>query len=147
MDKGLYIGELARMTGLNTNTIRYYESQGLLLPAERSESGYRVYSEEDIGRLRFIQKAKLIGLSLAEIKDIIEHRVDGTSPCEQVATFLANKIADVEQRIKDLQDFLGDLLTLQERMQPGEGHPEGAICGYIEGLDLKEIGERNGTQG
>ena len=137
MDKGFYIGELARITGLNTNTIRYYETQGLLLTVERNEVGYRIYSLGDAERLTFIKKAKAIGLSLAEVKDIIDHWTDGTSPCKRVETFLEQKIADVKQRIQDLQTFQDELVALQRRMAPTRNTPYGTVCGYIEELELK----------
>lgn len=146
MVKGLYIGELARLTGLNTNTIRYYESQGLLLRAERSESGYRVYREEDADRLRFIQKAKTLGLSLTEVKDILDHRAEGVSPCSRVATFLDQRIVAVDQRIRDLTAFKDELVTLRHRMPPGDEAP-GKFCGFIEGVELKEGSESEGKEG
>lgn len=145
MVKGLYIGELARMTGLNTNTIRYYESQGLLLHAERSGSGYRLYSDEDADRLRFIQKAKALGLSLTEIKSILEYRAKGVLPCSLVAASLDQKIVEVEQRIKDLTTFKEELMTLRQQMQPGE-EASGTFCGFIEGVAFTERGKKNGKE-
>lgn len=138
MTKGIFIGELARLTGTNTNTIRYYESQGLMLTAQRSESGYRVYSDEDAMRINFIQKAKLIGLSLTEIRDILDHRAKGSSPCAQVASYLDCKVADVDQRVRDLLAFREELVTLRARMRPDGDSPEGVICGFIEGLPRQE---------
>ncbi|PSO95825.1 MAG: heavy metal-responsive transcriptional regulator, partial [Cyanobacteria bacterium QS_6_48_18] len=70
--KGLLIGELSRRVNLPTQTIRYYERLGLITPPERTASQYRLYSEEAIERLQFIQKAKIFGLSLDEIKQLIE---------------------------------------------------------------------------
>jgi len=73
----LTIGELARDVGLNPPTIRYYEEIGLIPEAPRSESGYRLYSEEDARRLKFIQRAKMLSLSLEEIKEMVLSAVDG----------------------------------------------------------------------
>lgn len=146
MVKGHYIGGLARITGLNTNTIRYYESLGLLSPAERSESGYRIYSVEDAERLTFIQKAKALGLSLSEVKNILDHKAEGVSPCRRVATFLDQKITEVEHRIRDLMTFKDELVTLRQRMEPGE-EPPGKYCGFIESVEPKERGDKDGTEG
>ena len=63
-DSRLKIGELARQTGLSIKTIRYYESRGLLEQTPRTEGGYRLYGPEEVARLRFVQRAKLLGLTL-----------------------------------------------------------------------------------
>lgn len=78
--KSLFIGELSRQVGISTGTIRYYERLGLLKPPQRTESQYRVYSQEDSERLRFIQKAKRFGLSLDEIKKLIDISASGVPP-------------------------------------------------------------------
>jgi DNA-binding transcriptional MerR regulator len=147
MSKGYFIGELARLVGTNPNTIRYYEAQGLLSPAQRSESGYRIYGEGDAARLLFIQKAKLLGMSLTEIKEIVEHQDDDASPCARVSGFLDQKIDEVDQRIKDLNAFRGELISLRQRMVPDGGLPEGRFCGFIEELDLQNVkGDRDGKE-
>jgi DNA-binding transcriptional MerR regulator len=71
-DKRLKIGELARQTGLTIKTIRYYERRGLLEQPLRTEAGYRLYGPEDVARLQFIQRAKLLGLTLEEIRELVE---------------------------------------------------------------------------
>ena len=81
MKQGLFIGELSHRVDVPTQTIRYYERLGLLDAPERTESQYRIYSEEAVERLQFIQKAKLYGLSLDEIKQLIKIRVEGVPPC------------------------------------------------------------------
>ena len=77
MKAGITIGELATELKLNPKTIRYYEEVGLLPEPRRSESGYRLYSKHEVERLRLIQRAKLVGLSLAETKEIVEYAIDG----------------------------------------------------------------------
>jgi DNA-binding transcriptional MerR regulator len=71
-DSRLKIGELARQTGLSIKTIRYYESRGLLEQLPRTEGGYRLYGPEEIARLRFVQRAKLLGLTLEEIRELVD---------------------------------------------------------------------------
>ena len=71
-DRRLKIGELARHTGLSIKTIRYYESRGLLEQPPRTEGGYRLYGPEEVARLRFVQRAKLLGLTLEEIRELVE---------------------------------------------------------------------------
>ncbi len=67
----LKIGEVARKTGLPVERIRYYERRGLLEPAGRSEAGYRLYTDEEVARLLFIKRAKLLGLTLGEIAELV----------------------------------------------------------------------------
>ena len=69
-DSRLKIGELARQTGLSIKTIRYYESRGLLEQPPRTEGGYRLYGPEEVARLWFVQRAKLLGLTLEEIREL-----------------------------------------------------------------------------
>ena len=71
-DKRLKIGELARQTGLSIKAIRYYEWRGLLEQPSRTEAGYRLYGPEEVARLQFIQRAKLLGLTLEEIRELAE---------------------------------------------------------------------------
>ncbi len=65
------IGDVARLSGLPVKRIRYYERRGLLEPATRSEAGYRVYGAEEVARLEFIKRAKLLGLTLKEIRELV----------------------------------------------------------------------------
>src|SRR5215204_6490558 len=71
-DRRLKIGEVARQTWLSIKTIRYYESRGLLEKPPRTEGGYRLYGPEEVARLRFVQRAKLLGLTLEEIRELVE---------------------------------------------------------------------------
>lgn len=107
------IGELATSLGLNPKTIRYYEEIGLLPQAERSESGYRLYTQRDIERLGFIRRAKMLGFSLDEIRDLLAVRQEDSPPCGQVLSLIDTKISTIEQRIVELQDFRAELATLR----------------------------------
>jgi len=80
----LRIGELAAELGLNPRTIRFYEGIGLLPNPRRADNGYRWYDDGDRERLRFIQKAKAVGMTLAEIREILDLRSGGRQPCEVV---------------------------------------------------------------
>ena len=68
----LRIGEVSRRSGLSVKTLRFYERRGLLLPSGRTPAGYRVYTEADLPRLDFIREAKALGLTLAEIRELVE---------------------------------------------------------------------------
>ena len=128
------IGELARITGLTIKSIRYYELLQLLAEAPRTESGYRIYSQDAVQRLRFIKKAKRLGLSLDEIKDILELYENQQAPCVHVLALLDRKIAEVDGIIEDLRGFRQDLAGLREEsVKQLDNLPEGtAVCGIIE---------------
>jgi len=105
----LFIGALAKRAGANTTTIRYYETIGLLPQTQRGENRYRLYSKETVELLQFIAKAKRLGFTLSEIKEIVEIRQMGHAPCVHVKALLESKIADVDQKI-------AGLLTLRKRL-------------------------------
>ena len=113
MRDGMRIGELATRFGLNPKTIRYYEGIGLLPRADRSESGYRRYDERDAERLGFIRRAKTLGLSLDEIRDILSMQETGEPPCGQVLSLVNMKIGTIDQRVAELEAFRAELATLR----------------------------------
>ncbi len=127
----LQIGKLAAEFGLNPKTIRYYEEIGLLPPPQRSPSGYRLYDDVARERLRFIGKAKAIGLMLEEIREILELQRDGERPCEHVLTLLDQKLAAVDEQLRVLADFRQELLALREEAVETMLADAG-ICGIIE---------------
>lgn len=128
-----YIGELARRTGATAKTIRYYESLGLLGDAARSEGGYRVYGEVDAARVRFNRSAKALGLSLAEIKEVVELQAHGTRPCGHVGQMLETKLAELDRRIAQLVGFRDELRAYKAQVDAQPVDP-GVPCAHIEGV-------------
>ncbi|MBI3943130.1 MAG: heavy metal-responsive transcriptional regulator [Chloroflexi bacterium] len=114
MNDQLQIGELARRAGVNTPTIRYYEEIGLLPAPTRSDSGYRLYLATDLAQVEFIRRARALGLSLGEIKEILSCRARGEPPCVYVTQLIHDKIVEVEQRIMDLQQLREELIELEQ---------------------------------
>lgn len=110
----MQIGELAERADVNVQTVRYYERRGLLPEPERKPSGYRMYGEEDVVRLRFILRAKALGFTLTEIEELLELRVDPRRTAEDVRRHAEEKIADVEEKIRDLRGIRGALRRLVE---------------------------------
>ncbi|GHO94258.1 mercuric resistance operon regulatory protein [Reticulibacter mediterranei] len=108
----LSIGQVARRAGVGVETVRFYEREGLLEAPPRRASGYRQYSEEVVKRIRFIQRAKLLGFSLKEILELLTLRVDRQTSCEQVKERTAAKLAEVEQKIAELQHMRQALLQV-----------------------------------
>ncbi len=129
------IGELAAATGLTAKTIRFYEGEGLLPEPVRTTSGYRVYGEADAKRLDFVLKAKRLGLSLSEIKSVLQLHDRREPTCVHVRTLLEEKLSQVEKAIAELHEFRAEFSTLRD--QAGglvDCRPLGGdICGIIEG--------------
>lgn len=104
MKELLKIGQLAKKMNISSDTIRYYESMGLLTPSSYSNGGYRLYNEQTISILEFILFAKVIGFTLQEIKQLLEIDVNKTVySCKSVKQLIDNKHKQIQQRISDLQ--------------------------------------------
>jgi Hg(II)-responsive transcriptional regulator len=99
----LTISQVARAADVNPQTIRYYERRGLFAAPQRSATGYRQYTADAVGRLRFIKHAQELGFSLKEIHELLSLRVRTAASCGAVSRRTRQKIELVEQRIRDLQ--------------------------------------------
>ena len=99
----LKTGEVARQAGVNVETLRFYEREGLLPEPPRRTSGYREYPPDTVQRIRFIQRGKELGFTLREIKGLLELRVDPDTTCVELRDRATEKVADVKQKIADLK--------------------------------------------
>ena len=108
----LTIGQLARIVGVNVQTVRYYERLSLLRPSARRPSGYRLYSHEEERRLRFIKNAQALGFTLREIAELLALRVASTARCGEVQEKARAKLVQVESKIDDLQALARALKSL-----------------------------------
>ncbi|WP_040491343.1 heavy metal-responsive transcriptional regulator [Ilumatobacter nonamiensis] len=111
------IGELAESAGVTTKSIRYYESIGLLDEPRRTSSGYRSYALEAVERLEFVKQAQSSGLSLAEIKSILEIKDRGGQSCEHTRSLLQAHLADLDRKIAELQDARVELRKMYDRAE------------------------------
>jgi len=124
--KRLTIGQVARRVGIGVETVRYYEREGLLAEPARRPSGYREYPAEAVDRLRFIRRAKELGFTLREIKDLLELAADPDTTRAEVRGRAEAKVADVEARIADLtrvRDALRALAAACDGHGPLDGCP------------------------
>lgn len=118
-------GELAQRAGLSTDTLRHYERKGVLPTPVRTASGYRVYDSAALSRVEMIQRALTVGFSLDELAKVFAIRDRGGAPCRQVRNLAAEKLRELEERLRDMQKLRNDLRTLladwDERLekQPG----------------------------
>ena len=129
---GLTIGRLAKQVGLGIETVRFYERQGLIEPPPRTDSNYRIYPEEEVTRLRFIKKAKRLGFTLNEIKELLFIRHDPNATKADIKNRTLNKIEDVKQKISDLTRIK---MALEHLVSSCDGHGPLEECPILEALD------------
>ena len=128
------IGDLARAVGTTVKTIRFYEDAGLIPAAPRTESGYRIYEKADVERLEFIRSAKRLGMSLEEIRGVLQLHDLNEPTCVHVRALLDDKIARIELALKELRDFRRELASLRDKAGDLEDccPTGGNICGIVE---------------
>ena len=132
---GLLIGDVSKQTGVPIRTIRFYEEAGLLSPSERRPSGYRIYTAQDVEKLRFIQQAKRFGLTLKEIRSIMRRSHQGLQPCcDFVRELFSTKIRELEEKIAELTATQNRLKArLRQWVSPAVAKRERyAVCPQIE---------------
>jgi DNA-binding transcriptional MerR regulator len=120
-------GQLARQTGVSTDTLRHYERLGLLPLPQRTAGNYRAYPLASSQRVELIQRALMIGFSLAELKTVLAVRNRGGSPCRHVRDVLRAKIRDMSQQIRNLVALRAEMNRLSRewdkrlrRAKPGQ---------------------------
>ena len=126
------VGKAAKAAGLSAKAVRLYEAKGLLPPADRTDAGYRTYSDDDIAILKFIRQAKTLGLSLGEIRDILDLRRGGTTPCRHVTALLDQRIRDIDQAIAGLRQLRRTLAGTRDHARQNQADDDQNVCGIIE---------------
>ena len=127
------IGELAAKVSITTKTLRFYEEAGLLPPPDRAANGYRDYGPEVLSRLDFIRRGRAAGLTLTQIREVIEVRDSGDAPCGHVYRLLTERLADVDRHIADLQVLRATLIRKRDHAEsadPTTCAPE-SVCRYV----------------
>ena len=128
---GLSIGRLAAQTGVNLETVRYYERIGLMPAAERTQGGHRVYSEAPRRRLTFIRRARMLGFSIEDIRALLDLSEPGSRSCKDVERIAADHLQEVQAKIADLARLEGLLAGAVGRCATGEG----ASCPVLDMLE------------
>jgi len=113
--ESLTIGRLARLAGVNLETIRYYEREGLLKKPPRTAAGYRLFPSDSAQRLRFIKRAQEIGFSLNEIRELLALRMEPRTKREHIRARAESKIADIENKIRTLEAMKRTLQDMTAR--------------------------------
>jgi len=130
----LTIGKVAKLAEVGVETIRYYEREGLIAAPPRLEGGYRHYPAQTVERLRFIRRAKALGFSLREVRELLALRIDPGTTCDQVKDRAEVKIAEIEERILSLKRMRQALRKLAA-VCGGEGSVE--ECPILAALENK----------
>ncbi len=128
--KGLKRAALARRTGCNLETIRYYEKIGLIPEPPRTASDYRVYDETHVSRLRFILRGRELGFSIKELRELLSLVDRGKQTCAEVKALTERHLADVRAKIADLKRIEGVLATTAAKCS-GDEAPE---CPVLDAL-------------
>lgn len=128
------IGQIAKASGVRIDTLRYYEKEGLINPASRTEAGYREYDNAAIDQMRFILKAKALGFSLQEIRELLSLRIDREHhPCADVKDLAEAKLVSIEEKIAELQRMHRALKRISDTCCGG---PESAThCSILDALE------------
>lgn len=131
---GLRTGELARRAGTTRKALRLYESAGLITPTTRTAAGYRVYRQDALDVLTFVLKARRLGFTIIEIREILGIRRAGRAPCDHVRHLIRRKVADLDRTLDELTAARQELRALLKswRKLPKRS---GAVCGHIERLN------------
>lgn len=136
----LLIGQLAELTETNSETLRFYESRGLLEEPRRSEAGYRLYSKESVPKVNFILRARRMGFALKEISELLSLQVDKEkSTCGEVKILAEQKLVVIEEKIEELKMMQKALQQITEACMGGdESAIHCTILNALEGLDNQE---------
>ena len=132
-EDAMRIGELAAATGTTTKTLRFYEESGLLPQAERAANGYRDYGPDALSRLDFIRRGRAAGMTLAQIREVIDIRAAGDAPCHHVFQLLTARLVDVDRQIADLQILRAALVQRRDQAETADPSTCSAdtVCRYV----------------
>ena len=133
---GLHVAELAAQTGVTPATIRYYARTGLLNPGREPENGYRCFSGADKHRVRFVRQAQALGLTIGDIKHVLETVDHGEIPCDEVQSLVESRLEGIRGQIMELQateERIYHALTAWEELRDAQP-ADGELCPLIERL-------------
>ena len=131
-NKPLLIGQVTSLSGIPIRTIRYYESLGLLQSSGRTEGGFRQFSSDVLTRLAFIKRAQNLGLSLEEIRDILQVYDQGQPPCGEIKEKLQEKLLQIDQQIQQLLTLRSEIGELLSGWKNRDYQRKDTICPIIQ---------------
>ncbi|MBU6267540.1 MAG: MerR family DNA-binding protein [Sphingomonadales bacterium] len=125
---GMTIGEAARKSGCSVPTIRYYESIGLVAPAARSANGRRSLGWPDVTRLRFIRRSREFGMTLEQVRELLEASADSADGCAAMRGLVQQRLDEVARRRAELAALEASLQAMADRCDAGCGASGGGAC-------------------
>ncbi|MDI4637331.1 MULTISPECIES: MerR family transcriptional regulator [Halomonadaceae] len=130
------VSDLAKAAGVTAETVRHYTREGLLAPTRDPNNGYHCFDAQDLERLAFIQRARTLGFSIKEVRDILAHADHGDSPCPLVRDLLAQRLPEIRERIRELEALAARMEeALDAWADMPDGTPDGhSLCRLIESL-------------
>jgi DNA-binding transcriptional MerR regulator len=134
-DHVLRIGELAKVAGVSPDTLRFYERRGLLDTPARSAGRYRLYPPSAAERVAFIRKARALGLTLEQVREVLRSAALGTPPCEHVRASLQGRLHEVDARIRELESLRTTLAAALRRSRSRTAAAP-CVCEIIESQEL-----------
>ena len=123
-EKGVFltIGQVSKLAGVNRETLRYYEREGIIYPPARKDSGYRIYSLDTVKRIRFIKRAQGLGFSLRDIMELMALQNDAQgATCREVKQYTQDKVKTIEKKLanlKRMRSMLRELITVCDEENP-----------------------------
>ncbi|MDQ2077325.1 Cu(I)-responsive transcriptional regulator [Marinimicrobium sp. ABcell2] len=120
------IGQASALSGLPSKTIRYYESVDLIVPKRQQDNDYRDYSDVDVGQLRFLRRARQVGFSLAQCRELLDLYRDPSRQSAQVKALVMSHVEQLEEQLQNLTSMRDTLLDMAQRC-PGDQQSECAI--------------------
>lgn len=140
-------GELARAAGVSTDTLRHYERKGVLNAPRRSANGYREYPPEALGRVQLVRRALSFGFTLEELAGVLRTRERGGAPCREVRALAADKLAEVESRLRELRTLRDELRAVlgewDERLSDAAGGVRAGLLESLPGRRARVVRSRN----
>lgn len=119
MERTFLTGQIAKMAGVNVETLRFYEKKGLIPEPMRTDAGYRQYPEETIYRIQFIKNAQKLGFTLKEIREFLSITLATKNQCQQVRGEIDHKLMEVHEKIEKLQEISNALKNLRRKCDKG----------------------------
>lgn len=131
-EQGYRIGDAATRSGVSAANIRYYEKEGLIAPQMRGDNSYRLYSDADVHRLRFIRLCRAMDMSLDEVRTLMALDLRSKADCDAACVALDTHLGHVRERLRELRSLEKDLLALRDCCDGTDAH-----CHIIETLHAR----------
>lgn len=140
MDGRYTIGQIAEAVGIPRSTIRFYERRGLITPSTRSRSNYRLYTDDDLGRLKLIRAAQTAGFTLSNIESLLDILHTSNEPGPRVQEIICKRIEAVDEKVQELEGFSR---TLKDRLNLCRTSRQTGTCGVLKQLVSHERNRPN----